>query len=161
MKTPWGRNGVEQAGVRLDEHAQPGTGSTDAFGTLTFLYLVDRDVAVFASSGHRRTGRNAFGYRYGNSFLSNVAYEHKLGGASDGVVELSFRHAAEDVLDALGTKDTDTGGSLLYVTARVLASLGHGLVLRAAVLVPLLRGLNGFQKERAVPNLGLSCILRR
>ncbi len=156
VKTPWGQNNVQKDGERVDEHAQSGTGSTDVFGSLAFLYLVDKNSAVFASTGYRHTGENDFGYRYGSTFLANVAYEHKLGKSLDGVAELNFRHAQEDRVDTLGTIDHDTGGSLLYVTPRLLANLGHGLVLRAAAQIPLVRGLNGFQKERVVANVGLT-----
>jgi len=109
-KTPWGENNVVQDGVRVDEHAQPGTGSTDAFGSLVFLSLIDRQSALFISTGYRGTGTNDFGYRYGSAFTGNVAYEHKLGGRLDGVVELNFRHAAKDRVDHQGTLDDDTGG---------------------------------------------------
>ena len=156
VKTPWGRNDIQEGGERVDEHAQSGTGSTDVFGSLAFLYLVDKSSAVFASTGYRHTGENDFGYRYGSTFLANVAYEHKLGSVLDGVVELNFRHAQKDRVDLAGTLDDDTGGSLLYVTPRLLASLGHGLVLRAAAQIPIARGLNGFQKERAVANVGVT-----
>jgi hypothetical protein len=160
VKAPWGQNDAQKDGERADEHAQPGTGSTDAFGSLAFLYLVDKDSAVFASSGYRYTGRNDFGYRYGRTFLANVAYEHKLGKVLDGVVELNFRHAQKDQVDADGTTGDSTGGSLLYVTPRLLASLGRGLVLRATVQIPVARDLNGFQKERAVANVGLTYVVR-
>ena len=161
VKTPWGENDVVQEGVRVDEHVQPGTGSTDAFGSLVFLYLIDRRSALFASAGYRGTGTNGYGYRYGSSFTSNLAYEHKLGGRLDGVVELNFRHAAKDRVDDQGTLDDDTGGSLLYVTPRLLVSLGHGLVLRAGAQIPLARSLNGHQVERAVANVGLTYLFGR
>jgi hypothetical protein len=161
VKTPWGENDVVQDGVRVDEHAQPGTGSTDAFGSLVLLYLIDPRSALFVSTGYRGTGTNDLGYRYGSSFTGNVAYEHKLGRWLDGVVELNFRHAAKDRLDREGTVDDDTGGSLLYVTPRLLASLGHGLVLRAGAQIPLAKGLNGYQVERAVANVGLTYLFHR
>ncbi len=156
VKAPWGQNDVQQDGERVDEHAQPGTGSTDVFGSLAFLYLIDKESALFMSSGYRHTGENDFGYRYGSTFLANVAYEHKLGKVFDGVVELNFRNAKKDQVDTEGTLDGDTGGSLLYVTPRLLANLGGGLVLRAAAQIPLAKDLNGFQKERAVVNVGLT-----
>jgi outer membrane putative beta-barrel porin/alpha-amylase len=159
IKTPWGGNDVRQDGERVDEHAQPGTGSTDLFGSLAFLYLIDRKSALFVSTSYRHTGENDFAYRYGSSFLANVAYEHKLGRVFDGVVELNFRHAGKDRIDEAGTLDDDTGGSLLYLTPRLLANLGHGLVLRAAAQVPVARGLNGFQEERVVANVGLTYLL--
>jgi hypothetical protein len=155
LKTPWGSNDVQRNGERVDEHAQPGTGSTDVFGSLALLYLVDRESAVFVSGGYRHTGKNDFGYRYGSTFLANLAYEHKLGEVLDGVLELNFRHAQRDRVGE-GALDDDTGGALLYVTPRLLANLGHGVVLRAAAQIPLARDLNGFQKERAVLNVGLT-----
>jgi len=161
VKTPWGENDVRHDGERVDEHAQPGTGSTDVFGSLAFLYLVDKESAIFASSGYRHTGENDFAYRYGSSFIANAAFEHKLGKALDGVVELNFRHAQRDQVDSDGTLDEDTGGSLLYVTPRLLVSLGGGIVLRAAAQIPVVRALNGFQKERAVFNVGLSYVSAR
>jgi hypothetical protein len=142
VKTPWGENDVREAGVRVDEHAQPGTGSTDLFGSLAFLYLVG--------------SKNDLGYRYGSSVTANVAYEHKLGGRLDGVLELNFRHASQDQVDAAGSLDEDTGGSLLYVTPRLLVNLGGGLVLRASAQIPTLKDLNGFQTERAVANVGVT-----
>jgi hypothetical protein len=159
LKAPWGQNEATRDGVRVDEHAQPGTGSTDVFGSLSFLYLFDKESALFATAGYRHTGENDFGYRYGRSVLANLAYEHKLGGRWDGVTELNFRHAAQDQVDAEGTRDGDTGGSLLYVTPRLLFNVGDGLVLRAAVQIPIVRDLNGFQKERAVVNVGLTYLL--
>lgn len=161
VKTPWGENDVREKGVRVDEHAQPGTGSTDVFGSLALLYLIDRESALFVSGGYRHTGGNDFGYRYGSSVLGNVAYERKLGRRLDGVVELNFRHAQKDRVDSAGTLDEDTGGSLVYVTPRLLVDLGHGLVLRAGAQIPLVRDLNGYQKERAVVNAGLTWLFSR
>jgi hypothetical protein len=161
VKTPWGRNDVQQDGLRVDEHAQPGTGSTDVFGNLAFLYLIDKRSTFFASTAYRHTGENHFGYRYGSSVTANLLYEHKLGSAVDGIVELNFRHAQNDRLDAAGTLGGDTGGSLLYFTPRVLVHVGGGVVARVAAQVPVVRGLNGFQKERAVINAGLTYLFWR
>jgi hypothetical protein len=161
VKTPWGRNDLSESGERIEEHAQPGTGSTDVFGSLVFLYLIDRSSALFVSSGYRHTGDNDHGYRYGRSVTANVAYEHKLGSRLDGVVELNYRHAAKDRVSGEGDLDEDTGGSLLYLTPRLLASLGRGLVLRAGVQIPVARSLNGYQTERAVANVGLTYVFPR
>jgi hypothetical protein len=161
VKTPWGENDVTQNGTRVDEHAQPGTGATDLTTGLAFLYLLDGQSAVFASTAYRYTGTNRHGHRYGSALLANLAYERKVGGRVDGVVELNFRSAAQDVVDASQARDPDTGGSLLYVTPRVLVDLGKGVVLRAAVQIPTFRSLNGFQQERAVVNIGLTYLVGR
>ncbi len=161
VKTPWGENDVQEDGGRVDEHAQPGTGSTDAFGSLALLYLIDGKSALFASTGYRGTGANDFGYRYGSSFTANLAYEHKLGSRLDGVLELNFRHASRDRVDADGTLDDDTGGALLYLTPRLLVHLGGGFVLRASAQIPTIKDLNGYQKERVVANVGLTYLFNR
>jgi len=161
VKTPWGENDVTQDGVRVDEHAQPGTGSTDVTGGLAFLYLVDRESAVFVSGSYRHTGTNDLGYRYGSSVLASAAYEHKLMSRLDAVVGLDFRHSHADQVDAGGTTDPDTGGSLLYITPRLLVSLGRGLVLRAGAQIPVWHDLNGYQQERAVVNVGVAYLFSR
>ncbi len=162
VKTAWGQNDKRDAdGARLDEHAQPGTGSTDVFGGVSWLYLFNKDSALFVSAQYRHPGVNDFGYRYGRTVLGNVAYEHKLGARVDGVVELNGRNAKRDVTDVDGTVDDDTGGTLLYVTPRLLVSVAKGVVLRAAVQVPIVRDLYGSQKERTVVNAGITYLFGR
>jgi hypothetical protein len=161
IKAPWGRNDLRQGGLRLDEHAQPGTGSTDLLGSVGLLYLLDPRSSFFASTGYRLTGANNTGYRYGSTLTANVAYEHKLGRAVDGVLELNFRDAQRDRLDSGGTLAENTGGALLYVTPRLLVHLGHGVVLRLASQIPTVHSLNGLQQERAVLNVGLTYLLAR
>jgi hypothetical protein len=156
VKTAWGKNDLARGGERLDEHLQPGTGSTDWFGGLSSVYLLDSRSSLFGSAQLRRTGSNDFGYRYGGSTLLNLGYERKVGRIWDGALELNFRNTDRDRIDADGTLDPNTGGKLLYLTPRVIVDLGKGLVGRLAVQVPVYRDLNGDQRERAVANLGLT-----
>jgi hypothetical protein len=88
--------------------------------------------------------------------LGNIAYEHKLGSRVDGVIELNSRHARRDVVDFAGTVDDDTGGTLVYLTPRLLVNVAKTVVLRATVQVPVVRDLYGAQKERTVVNVGMS-----
>jgi len=156
VKTDWGVNDASRAGARLDEHAQPGTGSTDYFAGLSGYYLLDRRSALFASAQTRLPGRNHFGYRYGRVALANLAYERKLAPRLDSVVELNYRHALRDETDTAGTLDGDTGGSVLYLTPRLLVNVGGGVVLRLAAQVPVARKLYGVQAETTVYNLGFT-----
>jgi len=157
VKTPWGQNDASHDGERLDEHVQPGTGSTDWFAGLSGSYQVNPKSAVFASAQYRLTGRNDAGYQYGRITLVNLAYEHKISSRWDGVIEANFRHAGYDEMDGSGAKDPDTGGSMIYVTPRLLFSAGKGWVIRAAAQIPLSQsGLNGFQEENTVLNLGVT-----
>jgi hypothetical protein len=156
VKTAWGKNDLNSSGVRLDEHLQPGTGSTDWFGGLSGLYLLDHRSSLFASFQLRRTGTNDFDYRYGNSTLANFGYERKIGEIWDAVVELNFRDAGRDAVDVERTLDPNTGGRLLYLTPRVVVDLGKGVVGRLAIQVPVYKDLNGDQRENVVANVGLT-----
>jgi hypothetical protein len=156
VKTPWGNDELSRDGERLDEHSQPGTGSTDLFTGLSFFRLMDDRSSMFASLQYRGTGANEFGYAYGDIALANLAYERKLFAMLDTVVELNYRYAATDEIDASGTTDPNTGGSVLYVTPRVLVPVAQGLVARVAVQVPAWKDLNGVQEEKAVVNSGVT-----
>ena len=157
VKTPWGENNARGEGVRLDEHAQPGTGSTDWFGGLSGSYQINPSSAMFASVQSRHTGENDFGYRYGRIVLFNLAYEHKIGARWDGVVEANYRHSGKDQVDPTDLEDPDTGGSIVYFTPRLLFDIGSGWVLRGAAQIPLSQsGLHGHQHEEAVYNVGVT-----
>ena len=90
--------------------------------------------------------------------MANLGYERKLGKRLDATLELNYRDADRDRVDASGTEDPNTGGALLYVTPRLLFDFGRGLVGRLAVQVPAYRDLNGEQTERAVANVGLTVL---
>lgn len=157
VKTAWGQNDLSRDGERLDEHVQPGTGSTDWFGGFSGSYQLNPKSAVFVSAQYRQTGRNDAGYRYGRVSLFNIAYEHKLGPNWDAVLEANYRHAGFDQVDSTQVTDPDTGGSIVYLTPRLLFDAGGGWVVRAAVQIPLSQGgLNGEQHEKTVLNIGIT-----
>jgi len=157
VKTDWGENNASVGGERLDEHVQPGTGSTDWFAGLSGSYQVNPSSALFLSAQYRHTGRNDFEYRYGRVALFNMAYEHKIGQRWDAVIEANFRRSSHDQIDLAGTIDPNTGGSITYLTPRLLFDAGHGWVVRASAQLPLSNsGLNGFQDEKPVVNIGVT-----
>ena len=156
VKTPWGRNEVTQEGERIDEHAQPGTGSTDWIAGAAGVYVLDPKSTLFTSAQHRHTGTNSFGYRYGNITLVTAGFERSLGRVLDGVVEIDFRDAGMDQMDDSGAHDPDTGGQMLYATPRVLVRLSPSLVGRASAQIPVAESLNGDQTEHAVWNAGIT-----
>jgi len=157
VKTSWGENDASRDGERLDEHVQPGTGSTDWFAGVSGSYQLDPKSALFVSTQYRHTGRNDAGYQYGRTTLVNIAYERKLAPRWDAVLEANYRHAGRDEMDDTGLLDEDTGGSIVYLTPRVLFDLGSGWVARASAQVPLSQsGLNGAQDEKTVFNVGIT-----
>jgi hypothetical protein len=158
VKTPWGQNDVQQDGVRVDEHAQPGTGSTDLFGGVSGYYLLDERSTVFGSVQYRGTGRNDFGYKYGDITNATLAYERKLSEPLDAVLEFDFRHAGRDQVDFTGEVDPNTGGTVLYITPRLLFAIGPHVALRAAVQIPIVENLYGVQDEKVNVNGGVTLL---
>jgi hypothetical protein len=156
IKTDWGRNDLTQEGERIDEHAQPGTGSTDWIAGAAGVYVVDPRSTLFASAQHRGTGTNSYGYRYGDITLVTAGFERSLGRVVDGVLEADFRDAGMDRIDDSGAHDPDTGGQMLYVTPRVLLRLSPALVGRASAQIPVAESLNGHQTEHTVWNAGIT-----
>lgn len=158
VKTSWGRNDVRVDGERVDEHAQPGTGSTDVFGGLSSIYLFDANSSLFASAQYRGTGRNSFGYKYGNVATVNVAYERKLSEIVDAVVELNYRHAGRDEIDSTRETDPNTGGGILYVTPRLMFAVAPHVVLRVSAQIPAVKNLYGIQREKTNLNAGFTLL---
>ncbi len=156
VKTPWGENDLREGGVRLDEHAQPGTGSTDWVAGVDGVYVLDPASSLFGSFQLRRPGPNRFGYSYGDVGLANFGYERKLGSTLDAVLELNYRRAREDRVDSRGARDPNTGGGVLYLTPRLVANLSQRLVARVSAQIPVATSLNGVQSERTVWAAGLT-----
>lgn len=156
VKTPWGDNGLQADGERIDEHAQPGTGSTDWIGGLAGVLVLDPRSTLFGSAQYRYTGSNSWGYRYGSLLLATVGYERSLGRVLDGVIEADYRDAGEDRVDDEGEHDPDTGGRMLYLAPRLLVRLTSGLVGRVSAQIPVAESLNGQQTEHTVYNAGIT-----
>ena len=158
VKTPWGNNDVTENGERLDEHVQPGTGATNLTGGLNGLYLIDAESSIYASVAYTGTGRNDFGYKYGNNVQANVVYDRKLTDFLDGLLEVNFLDAKHDQIDAAGVIDPNTGGQSLYLTPRIGVHVVHGLVVRAAAQFPVWKNLNGIQDIKPAYTAGLTYV---
>src|SRR5215472_10657554 len=158
VKTPWGNNDETEDGVRLDEHVQPGTGATNLTGGLNGLYLIAAESSIYASVAYTGTGRNKFGYKYGNNVQANVVYDRKVTESLDGLLEVNFLDAKHDQVDAAGVIDPNTGGQSLYLTPRIGVHLVHGLVLRAAAQFPVWKDLNGIQDIKPAYTAGLTYV---
>jgi hypothetical protein len=154
VRTGWGQNDRQKDGERAEEHLQPGTGAAGLSAGLSFSRLA-LDGSVFGSLSGRANGRNDFGYHYGNALLANLAYEHSFNKRLNGVLELNFRTAESDE-ESLDEKDPNTGGSVLYLSPRVLLKLGRDLYLRFGVQVPVAKGLHGDQDEKVNVQTGLT-----
>ena len=155
-KTPWGNDDASEGGVRLDQHAQAGTGSTDVLVGLAGVHLLGPRSSLYGSLQLRLTGDNDQHYEYGDARLLNLGYEHRLGERLDLALEANFRDADPDVVDADGEEDANTGGRIAYLQPRLLLHLGKGVVARLAAQVPVWEDLDGEQDEKTIWNLGLT-----
>ena len=63
IKLPTGHNNLQNAGERLDEHLQPGSGAFDGEAGIVIARLTT-SFSSFASLQYRYRGTNGFEYQY-------------------------------------------------------------------------------------------------
>lgn len=157
VRSRWGANDKPLGGERAEEHLQPGSGAAGATAGAAFATLLGAETSLFGSLNGRINGRNDAGYRYGGAVLANLALERRLVGRVNGIVELNYRWAARDEVVA-GERDENSGGSVLYVSPRVLLQLDprQNLWLRLGAQIPVAKGLYGDQDEKVNLLAGLT-----
>lgn len=153
----WGQNDKRLNGERAEEHLQPGSGAAGASGGVAFAKLLSGETSLFGSLSARVNGRNDAGYRYGHALLANLAVEHALVKRLNGVIELNYRWAARDEMEP-GVRDENSGGSVLYVSPRLLLKIDprQNLWLRVGAQIPLAKDLYGDQNEKTNLLAGLT-----
>ena len=151
MKVPTGNNNVMSNGVRITEHAQPGTGSWDGYAILN----VSRPGTITWSSaaGYRFNGVNKFGQRYGR-----VAWLQAVGSRSATSwwkidAGARFRSGARDM--ATDGPDPNSGGTMLCGLLTSRMAIGTNLAFQVSGSVPVISNLAGSQKERPLFEGGL------
>lgn len=159
VRPGWGRHDAQRDGVRAEEHLQPGTGAMGIEPGLSFSRVVGdaHPGSVFGSAMSRFNGRNDAGYHYGNAVLANLGYERRIGPRLNAILEANFRRAAKDE-PTPGESDPNTGGSMLYLSPRVVLKLDRTLFLRVGVQVPVVKDLYGDQDEKV--NLFTGVVVR-
>ena len=103
----------------------------------------------------RFNSRNDARYHYGNAVLANLGYERRIGRRLNAILEANFRRAAKDE-PTPGESDPNTGGSVLYLSPRVLVKLDRTLFLRLGVQIPAVKDLYGDQDEKVNVFTGLT-----
>ncbi|MFN7965587.1 MAG: hypothetical protein U0V87_07865 [Acidobacteriota bacterium] len=158
VKTAWGRDELEAEGERLDQHLQPGTGSTDWTLGGSIVHQTGNVTAVYGSLMHRFTGSNRLGYEYGNSWLANIGVQRRFNRRFSGSLELNGRDAGQDRINDADEIDANSGGRVAYVSPRLLVHLGHDVVARAGLQVPVYERLDGVQDEKVNFHVGLTAV---
>ncbi|MBS1713047.1 MAG: transporter [Armatimonadetes bacterium] len=151
LKLPSGQNDKRDSeGARLEDHLQPGSGTTDvAFGLLFSMEDETRPGNIwFGGVKYRANQENKFGFKYGNVLFYNLGYAMQVTGKGTLSAELVGRFAGKDREN--GLDDEDSGGHLNYAALSYNHKLSDKTALTASVQVPFMKGLYGDQTERAV-----------
>ncbi len=150
---PTGENGAGRDGVRLEEHAQIGTGAFGPYAGL--LYQLQREPWSLSSTiiARFRT-ENRHGYRFGDALLAAADVQRDaLPWLSVGV-GVDVRWAAVDRQG--GGAVESTGGVVTAATPSVSVGLAPGLSARVRAQLPLVQRLRGEQRADPAVLAGIS-----
>ena len=144
LKLPTGYRAYDSTGFPAPDDDQPGSGSWDPFGGVTYGWFSGGLLSFFASSSGRWTTPGWHGYRRGSSVGGSLALQ--LQPWSWGALQLGA-----DLLwvqaDSLsnGNAVPNTGGTTGYLAVAAMFNPWRDLLLRAVVDAPVVTALNGTQ----------------
>lgn len=152
LELPTGRTGVTDAGMRLPQPLQPGSGSVDAILGAAFTrvdgrWLLNADVLGKFDS-------EADDYRFGNTYRFDVGGQFRLYPSRytsfdqttvNLVAELNTVYAERDT--AAGSAVFDSGGFKAFATPGLQVILSENVLVEAAAHIPVYRDLHGSQLE--------------
>lgn len=159
LKLPTGANNLKDInGNPLEAHSQIETGSTDfSVGLIATSELKGGDLA-FGGLSTRINGANREGYQYGNVVFYYLGYSNKLNNKSSIVRELNGRVAGKDRTET-GNRDENSGGHFGYLSLSYRQSLGKDYGLVGTYQLPVIRSLNGSQREYGLLTIGVYKLL--
>ena len=156
VKVPTGPDSRRDGGQLLEQHLQPGSGSTDVTAGVSVTGEIGhRGQLWFASLRGRANGSNSRDYHYGDAFFYRAGYAHPVGPKTSVVVELDGRLSEKDTMDD-GDKDGQSGGHALFGAVSVRHSLSRDYGVIAGYQALIANGLNGSQREGALYTFSIS-----
>ncbi len=158
VKLPTGSDSRRDGeGNLLEQHLQPGTGSTDLSLGVSFTKETGGfgSPLLYGGLSARLNGRNTRSYQFGNVLFYNLGYSHPFGEKGNASVELLGRFAAKDHTED-GSLDENSGGHLMYLGLSVTTPIAKSVTLGASWQVPILQRLFGDQTERGVFSVTLA-----
>lgn len=154
---PTGPNALRDAGERIDEHGQPGTGAWGPFAGLHYRHEKGRWLGFASLSGRLHTG-NGYGYRYGPALLWSAHGQYLPAKRVALDLGLDGRHAGAD--RAAGEAVLNTGGTVVSAAPGVYVKAGGGAWLFVRGQVPVLKRFRGAQDQLPSLTTGLQVELR-
>lgn len=149
---PTGENDAQEAGVRIDEHSQLGTGAYGPY--LGVLYRLEQSRwHAFASLSGRLRTENEHGYRYGSALTWTVQAQRQFRDWLAVGLGVDGREAARDEQD--GAPVDHTGGLVLAAVPSVHVDLGRDVWLSVRAQLPFATRLHGVQDVGPTVTAGL------
>lgn len=169
---PSGANDIREAGVRLDEHVQPGTGAWSGTAGLALTYS-EAKAWLYGSLTAKTFGANGHDFTYGRGVLLTTEMGRHVTPRLSALIGLAGRSSRRDRdvsmamagLPAMaapghgprpnhGDKDPngyleETGGQVAFATPGVQVQLAPGALLRVEAFLPVWQHLNGTQHEKS------------
>lgn len=135
----------DEAGARLEQHLQTGSGAWAGTFSLQLMRNVGA-VPLFFGASYQANGTNDHEFAYGNVFRFNVAAQRALANAFDLIAEVNGRAANHD--QAATTVDENSGGTVVYFSPGLRLRFGGAFSLRSQVQIPIAENLHGEQDEK-------------
>jgi hypothetical protein len=140
---PTGPNdAMDEAGVRIDDHAQLGTGAWGPYAGALYAFHQDPWNVSLDASGRIHT-TNGYGYQYGPAVLWSARGQLRLWDRVALGVGVDGRYAWQDT--AGGEVQTNTGGLVLAAVPTLDVNIAGNLWLHALVQLPVYTALYGTQ----------------
>jgi hypothetical protein len=139
-----GANDVKVDEVRIDEHAQPGTGAAGPFAGLQ-AGLEQGDWAANLHADGQWRATNASGYQYGDALRAGLGVHYQASAFHSIGFALEGRYADFDHDFAAGELVLNSGGSVLSLVPSLGLQLGTNAGLSFKAQLPLYQDLFGNQ----------------
>lgn len=143
-----GATALEDQGVRLDEHDQPGSGAVGPFAGLQ----LGLERGVWSLSSHvdaQLRATNASGYHYGDALRAGLGIRHEASLFHTVGIALEGRYADYDRDHAAGALLENTGGTVVNLVPSLGLNLGSNVGLMFQAQLPVYQSLFGEQVQGA------------
>ena len=148
VKMPTGDTSVpNEDGDQPEPAARPGSGSWDALAGMGVEWQLgeSRAVPLRLSVTGRYNGFGTEDYRIGPEVQAHLGTEYPLMRSLSLLAQANFRVRGQDDVGSSGVNEEDTGGTMLFLSPGVRASVSHAASLYALVQIPVYQRVNGIQ----------------